>query len=79
MHLEVLGWMLFCVMNVDDILVVGKRDFVMNNFLSCLPSKYEVSPQLMEKPGDEVSFLKRKMVLQHDSRITWTRCAVFWV
>ena len=60
----------FALIHVDDILVVGKRDFVMIKFLSCLQSKYEVSKELMEKRGDEVSFLKRKMVLQHDSRIT---------
>jgi hypothetical protein len=61
MHLEISGWKLLCV---------GKRDFVVNKFLGCLQSKYEVSTQLLEKPGDEVSFLKRKMVLQHDAGIT---------
>jgi hypothetical protein len=38
----------FALIHVDDILVIGKRDFVMNKFLSCLQSKYEVSTQLME-------------------------------
>ena len=38
--------------------------------VKCLQQRYEVSTKLMEKPGDEVSFLKRRMTLQHDDRIT---------
>ena len=55
---------------MDDILVVGKRDFVMNRLVKCLKEKYEVSVQTMEKPGDEIQFLKRKMVLHHDGRLS---------
>ena len=60
----------FVLIHVDDILVVGKRDFVMNKLLKCLQSKYEVSTPVMQAPGDEITFLKRRMVLQHDSRLT---------
>ena len=60
----------FVLIHVDDILVVGKGDFVMNKLLKCLQSKYEVSTQVMQAPGDEITFLKRRMVLQHDSRLT---------
>jgi hypothetical protein len=41
----------------------------MNKLVKCLSSKYEVSTQVMEKPGDELQFLKRRMVLQHDYRL----------
>eukprot|EP00435_Cladocopium_sp_Y103_P071650 s25_g38.t1 len=50
----------YVLIHVDDVLVVGKCDFVVNKFLSCLQSKYEVSTQLMEKPGDEVGFLSAR-------------------
>ena len=60
----------YALIHVDDILVVGKRDFVMNRLVKCLKGKYEVSVQTMEKPGDEIQFLKRKMVLHHDGRLS---------
>ena len=47
---------------------MGRRDFVFKKLLTCLKANYEVPTQLMEKPGDEVHFLKRRMVLQHDFR-----------
>ena len=60
----------FVLIHVDDILVVGRREFVLQKMVKCLQQHYEVSTQLMEKPGGEVSFLKRRMTLQHDDRIT---------
>ena len=60
----------FVLIHIDDILVVGKRDFVMNKLLKRLQTKYEVLTQVMQAPGDEITFLKRRMVLQHDSRLT---------
>ena len=42
----------------------------MQKLVKCLQQRYEVSTQIMEKPGDEVSFLKRRMTLQHGDRIT---------
>jgi hypothetical protein len=59
----------FVLIHVDDILTFGRRDFVMNKLVKCLSSKNEVSTQVMEKPGDELQFLKRRMVLQHDYRL----------
>ena len=58
------------LIHVDDMLVVGKRDFVMNRLVKCLKEKYEVSVQTTEKPGDEIQFLKRKMLLHHDGRLS---------
>ena len=55
----------FVLIHVDDILAVGRREFV-NKLVKCLRSKYEVSTLVMEKPGDELQFLKRRVVLQHD-------------
>ena len=60
----------YALIHVDDILVVGKRDFVMNRLVKCLKEKYEVSVQTMGKVGDEIQFLKRKMVLHHDGRLS---------
>ena len=58
------------LIHVDDMLVVGKRDFVMNRLVKCLKEKYEISVQTMETPGDEIQFLKRKMVLHHNGRLS---------
>ena len=59
----------FVLIHVDDILVVGHRDYVLNTLVRCLQSKYEISTQFMEKPGDELRFLKRKVTLLHDLRL----------
>ena len=59
----------FVLIHVDDILVVGQRDYVLNKLVPCLQSKYEISTQMVEKPGDELHFLKRKMMLLPDSQL----------
>ena len=59
----------FVLIHVDDVLVVGRRDFVLGKMLECLKRKYEVSTQVIEKAGDELSFLKRRMVLEPDGRL----------
>lgn len=68
MHLQVSDNSCFVLIHVDDILAMGRRDFVFKKFLTCLKANYEVPTQLMEKPGDEVHVLKGRMVLQHDFR-----------
>ena len=58
------------LIHVDDILVVGKKKFVMERLVKCLEKVYTISTQYLEKPGDELSFLKRTMTMQNDGRIT---------
>ena len=58
----------FVLIHVDNILVVGQRDYVLKTLVKSFQSKYEISTQVMEKPGDELHFLKRKIILLHDSR-----------
>eukprot|EP00435_Cladocopium_sp_Y103_P067096 s56_g29.t1 len=55
---------------VDDILVVGRRSFVVNKLVKCLEKSYEVSTQVLQKHGDQLNFLKGTMALQHDGRLT---------
>lgn len=50
----------FVLIHVDDIVVVGRKEFVMQKLLKCLQSHYEVSTPVMDKPGDKVSCLKRR-------------------
>jgi len=59
----------FVLIHVDDILVVGQRDYVLNQFVPCLENKYEISTRVIAKPGDELHFLKRRMTLLSDSRL----------
>ena len=58
------------LIHVDDILVVGKRKFVIERLVKCLEKTYTISTQLLEKFGDELSFLKRTMTVQNDGRLT---------
>ena len=58
------------LVHVDNILVVGRRSFVQNKLVKRLEKSYSVSTQFVEKPGDELSFLKRTTCLQHDGRLT---------
>ena len=51
------------LIHVDDLLVVGKRDFVLNGLLAKLREKYEISAQVLERPGDELSFFKTNTCL----------------
>eukprot|EP00435_Cladocopium_sp_Y103_P075626 s23_g61.t1 len=58
------------LIHVDDILVIGRRKFVMERLVKCLEKTYTISTQFMEKPGDELCFLKRTMTMQNDGRLT---------
>ena len=58
------------MMHVDDLLVVGKRDYVLGKFLPELKASYDISVQCVEKPGDELTFLKRQYTLHDDGRLT---------
>eukprot|EP00435_Cladocopium_sp_Y103_P038920 s137_g10.t1 len=58
------------LIHVDDILVIGKRKFVQDRLVKCLEKAYTISTQFLEKPGDELSFLKRTMTMQNDGRLT---------
>ena len=55
------------MIHVDHLLVVGKRDYVLGKFLTELKSAYEISVQCIEKPGDELTFLKRLYTLKVDA------------
>ena len=52
------------MIHVDDLLVVGKESFVLGRFADELKKAYDISMQYIEKPGDEVTFLKRLYTLQ---------------
>ena len=59
----------FLMVHVDDLLIVGSRDAVMKQLVPSLQSKYAISIELMSKPGDEVTFLKRTHELLEDGRM----------
>eukprot|EP00435_Cladocopium_sp_Y103_P026354 s3208_g6.t1 len=58
------------LIHVDDILVVGRRSFVVNKLIKCLEKSYVISIPFLQRPGDELTFLKRTVTLQHDGRLT---------
>ena len=60
------------LIHVDDTLVVGRRIFVQSKLIKCLEKSFSISTQFVEKPGDELSFLKRTMCLQHVGHLTIT-------
>ena len=62
------------MIHVDDMLIVGHNDvdqeFALGKFMDTMRSKYDISIDVLEKPGDEVSFLKRSFLLHEDGRLT---------
>ena len=58
------------MIHVDDLLIAGRKSFVMGKFSEELRKFYDISMQCIEKPGDEITFLKRVHVLQPDGRLT---------
>ena len=57
------------MIHVDDLLIVGGRDYVHGTFLPALKREYDISVQCIEKPGDELTFLKRVYTLNDDGRL----------
>ena len=45
------------MIHVDDLLVAGRKSFVLGKFAAELRKAYDISMQVMEKPGDEITFL----------------------
>eukprot|EP00435_Cladocopium_sp_Y103_P048243 s97_g14.t1 len=58
------------MVHVDDMLVVGCKSFVLGKFMDVMRSKYDISKEVLEKPGDQITFLKRNHVLHEDGRLT---------
>ena len=58
------------MIHVDDLMVVGKRDFVLGKFMTELKRVYDISMQSIEEAGDELTLLKRLYTLQSDGRLT---------
>ena len=58
------------MIHVDDLLVFGKRDYVLGKLLPELKAASDISVQCVEKRGDELTFLKRQYTLHDDGRLT---------
>ena len=58
------------MIHVDDLMVVGRRGFVLGKVMTELKRVYDISMQSIEKLGDEFNFLKRLYTLQFDGRLT---------
>ena len=62
-------------LHVDDMLAVGSRRYLLEKLKPTLESKYRVSINILEGPGDCISFLKRHHTLLHDGRMLLTPSA----
>ena len=58
------------MIRVDDLLIAGKRSFVMGKSSDEFRKVYDMSMQCIERPGDEITFLKRHHALHPDGRLT---------
>jgi hypothetical protein len=58
------------MIHVDDLLVAGRRSFILGKFSEELRKFYDISMQCIEKLGDELTFLQRLHVLHPDGRLT---------
>ena len=54
------------MIQVDDLLFAGSREFWENKFLPAMQSKFNVSYSELKDVGSSISFLKRKLVKLSD-------------
>ena len=47
------------LLHVDDMLVCGKKDYVIDKFVFTLQRHYKISANYLQEVGDELTFLKR--------------------
>ena len=57
------------LLHVDDMLVCGKQDYVLDKFVSTLQKHYKISASYLQDVGDELTFLKRTHRLLADGRL----------
>ena len=50
---------MIALIHVDDMMIFGGKDYMLNHFLPKVKEKFNISVNIMEKPGDKISFLKR--------------------
>ena len=55
------------MIHVDDLLIAGKPKFCDGKFVEEFRKVYDISMQCLERPGDEITFLKRNHVLHEDA------------
>ena len=58
------------MIHVDDLLVAGRRSFILGKFSEELRKFCDISMQCIEKPGDELTFLEKGFASCRASR--WT-------
>ena len=51
------------LLHVDDVLFLVKHDYLRNVLEPTLRKKYKISLEVLEKAGDELTFLKRRHIL----------------
>ena len=51
------------LLHVDDVLCLVKHDYLRNVLEPALRKKYKITLEVLEKPGDELTFLKRRHML----------------
>ena len=51
------------IIHVDDMLFTGDRSYLLDVVLPAFKSRYQVSHEMVDKVGTELSFLKRRHVL----------------
>ena len=57
------------LLHVDDMLVCGKKDYVLDKFVPTLQKHYKISASYLQDVGDELTFLKRTHRLLADGRL----------
>ena len=60
---------MFLMVQVDDVLAVGRKDDIFKKLVPMLKETYSISIEAMLKPGDELNFLKKAHCLLPDGRM----------
>ncbi|CAJ1355169.1 unnamed protein product, partial [Effrenium voratum] len=56
------------LLHVDDMLGIGTEEFIMERLVPAVESRYKVTYELITKPGQELWFLKRKLIYHRSLR-----------
>ena len=57
------------LIHVDDVMIFGGKDYVLNHFLPKVKEMLNISVNIVEKPGDKISFLMRSYLRVSDGLV----------
>ena len=64
------------LVHVDDVMVVGRRSYILDFFILLITKRFEINSNFLDKVGDKITFLKRTYVLVDDGLVVVPGCYI---